>query len=93
VENGRDGIGHINEPTSFTRNDEEKPVGSLQNQVLQFLVGQKGRLERSIGPRVASSCENYEEKEKKKRSHIRSLGKLNQSTSSHTRIALTHSGN
>lgn len=56
VEDGRDAVRNVDDASGVAGDDEEEAIGRLQDQVLQLLVGEEGRLVGAIGACVASAC-------------------------------------
>ena len=49
-------VRYINNSSSVAAHDEEETIGSLENQMFQFLIGEKRRFVRPIATGVARSC-------------------------------------
>lgn len=47
-------VGHVNDPAGVATYDKQETIGSLQDQVLQLLIRQEGRLVRTV--RTGVSC-------------------------------------
>jgi len=55
VEDGRDAVRDVDDASGVAGDDKEEAVGRLEDQVLQLLVGEEGRLVGAIGACVASA--------------------------------------
>lgn len=51
----RNRIGNINNSSSIARDNKEKPIGSFQNEMFQFLIGEKRWFVTAVSVGVASS--------------------------------------
>jgi len=59
VQHRRDRVGHVDDPARVAAHDEQEPICRFEDQVLQLLIREEGRLVGIVRGSISGTCDTF----------------------------------